>query len=142
MPIWTAPVTPDALNLHLRDTMCDHIGIEITEVGDDYLKATMPVDRRTRQHMGIVHGGASVVLAETIGSIGANLCAQPGYVCVGQEVNANHIRGGKPPYLVGIARPLHLGNSSHVWEIKIYDAREEKLVCASRLTMAVLKSET
>ncbi|MDC0598927.1 hotdog fold thioesterase [Gammaproteobacteria bacterium] len=120
--------------------MCEHVGIEVTEIGDDFLKATMPVDERTTQHMGILHGGASVVLAETIGSLATSLCCNPGLKVVGVEINANHLRVGKPPHVTGIARPLHIGGSTMVWEIKIYDSAE-KLICVSRLTTAVLKSK-
>lgn len=140
MSIWTAPHSVEALNEQLKGSMCEHVGIRITEIGDDYLKGSMPVDHRTRQHMGIVHGGANVVLAETLGSFAANLCCQPGYYCVGLEINANHLSAGLPPEVHGIARPLHLGGSTMVWEIKIYDHKEEKLVCVSRHTVAVLES--
>ena len=124
----------------MDNTMCEHVGIEITEVGDDYIKGTMPVDNRTQQHMGILHGGASVVLAETLGSIAATLCCKPGYHIVGLDINANHLRAGTPPYVTGIARPIHIGRSTMVWEIKIYNL-DDKLVCISRLTTAVLKSD-
>lgn len=140
MSIWKKPTDLAYINSLLEGTMCEHVGITIAEIGDDHLKATMPVDHRTRQHMGIVHGGASVVLAETAGSIGANLSCDPAYFCVGLEINANHIRAGRPPLLSGTARPLHIGGSTMVWEIMILDA-EERLVCASRLTLAVLKYE-
>lgn len=138
MSIWKTAPDRDRLNEHLPGTLCEHLGIQITEAGDDYLKATMPVDHRTCQYRGIVHGGASVALAETVGSIAASLCVRPGYHCVGLEINANHIRAGRPPYLTAVARPLHIGASTMVWEIKIRDVND-KLVCASRLTMAVLK---
>lgn len=138
MAIWTTPPDRERINLDMRGTICERIGIEVTEIGDDWLKATMPVDHRTQQYLGIVHGGASVVLAETAGSVAASLCCRPGYYALGLEVNANHIRPGRPPLLTATARPLHIGGSTMVWEIKIRDA-DERLVCASRLTMAVLK---
>ncbi len=122
-----------------KQTMGEHIGIRFSEVGDNYLKATMPVDHRTIQPYGLLHGGASVALAETLGSVGAAMVIDPEqYICVGQEINANHIRGVKSGSVTGIATPIHLGSSSHVWEIKIYD-ENEKLVCISRLTVAILK---
>ncbi len=122
-----------------KNTMGEYIGIRFSEVGDNYLKATMPVDHRTTQPYGILHGGASVTLAETLGSVGSAFVIDPDqYICVGQEINANHIRSAKNGLVTGIATPVHLGSSSHVWEIKIYD-EAEKLVCISRLTVAILK---
>jgi 1,4-dihydroxy-2-naphthoyl-CoA hydrolase len=119
--------------------MGDHIGIEFTEVGDNYLKAKMPVDHRTQQPYGLLHGGASATLAETMGSIASALVVdQSQYNCVGLEINANHIRGVKEGYVFGTALPLHIGRTTHVWDIKIYD-QWEKLVCVSRLTVAILK---
>jgi 1,4-dihydroxy-2-naphthoyl-CoA hydrolase len=138
--IWTMNTNIDAITAMSKGNMAEHLGIEVTDVGEDFIKGTMPVDHRTQQYMGIVHGGASVALAETLGSIAANLSCKPGYHCVGLDINANHIRAGKPPLLTGIATPLHIGNTTMVWDIKIYDSRE-KLVCISRLTMAVLKSD-
>jgi 1,4-dihydroxy-2-naphthoyl-CoA hydrolase len=121
-----------------KGTMVENLGIEFLETGDDYLKARMPVDHRTRQPMGLLHGGASVALAETLGSIGAYLCVDPlKYVCVGLEINANHIRGVRSGWVYGLARPLHIGRTTHVWEIKITD-EEDKLVCISRITIAIL----
>jgi 1,4-dihydroxy-2-naphthoyl-CoA hydrolase len=115
-----------------------HVGIEITEVGPDYLKGRIPVDERTRQPGGVLHGGVSVVLAETLASWGAEYAVDSSkYYCVGQEVNANHIRAVKSGWVYGIARPLHLGRKSHVWEVLIRD-ENENLVCISRLTIAVL----
>ena len=120
-------------------TMEEYLGIEWTEVGEDYLKAKMPVDHRTKQPYGLLHGGASCALAETIGSMASFLVADHSkYYCVGIEINANHIRSAREGYVTGIATPLHLGSSTHVWDIKIYDEKE-KLVCVSRLTVAILK---
>jgi 1,4-dihydroxy-2-naphthoyl-CoA hydrolase len=138
MAIWTHPRTAEQINQNLSGTMCEHIGLLISEVGEDYISATIPVDTRTAQHMGIVHGGASVVLAETVGSIAAGMCCPPGYYTVGLEINANHVRAGRPPLLIGTARPLHIGGSTMVWDIRIHDI-DDKLVCVSRLTTAVLK---
>jgi 1,4-dihydroxy-2-naphthoyl-CoA hydrolase len=124
-----------------KNTMGEHIGLEFTEIGDDYIKGTLPVDHRTNQPYGLLHGGASCVLAETLGSIASALVIdQSKYICVGIEINANHVRGVREGIVTGIATPLHLGKSSHVWDIKIYDEKE-KLVCVSRLTVAILPKE-
>jgi 1,4-dihydroxy-2-naphthoyl-CoA hydrolase len=136
--IWKRDATPSEVNKLMAGTMCEHVGMEITEIGPDFLVATMPVDERTRQHMGIIHGGASVVLAETLGSLGSMMCCPPGFHIVGLDINANHIRAGRPPYVIGTARPLHIGASTMVWDIRIVDT-DGKLVCISRLTCAVLE---
>ena len=128
------------LNLLSRENMGTHIGIEWLETGDDFVKARMPVDDRTRQPYGLLHGGASCVLAETIGSIAsAMVIDHDSFYCVGLEINANHIRGVSEGYVTGTAKPLHLGRTTHVWDIRITDERE-RLVCVSRLTVAVLPS--
>ncbi|WP_423815759.1 hotdog fold thioesterase [Rhodothermus profundi] len=115
-----------------------HLGIRFTEIGDDYLVATMPVDHRTQQPFGLLHGGASVALAESMGSVGSHLCIDTArYYCVGLEINANHIRSVRSGLVKGIARPLHLGRRTQVWDIRIYD-EQDRLVCISRLTLAVL----
>ena len=119
--------------------MVDHLGIEITELGPDFLKGTMPVDHRTVQPMRILHGGASVALAETLGSLAANLVVDSSKkYCVGLDINANHIRAAKNGIVTGKAKPLHLGGSTQVWQIEIVD-ENGRLVCMSRLTMAVLE---
>lgn len=124
-----------------KNYMGDHIGIRFSELGENYLKATMPVDERTRQPYGLLHGGASVALAETLGSFASALVIDlEQFICVGQEINANHIRGVRSGLVTGIVQPIHLGSTSHVWEIKIYD-EAEKLVCISRLTVAILKKK-
>ena len=121
-----------------RDTMGDYIGIEWTELGDDFIKAKMPVDHRTRQPYGLLHGGASCVLSETIGSVASAMVVDHSkFVCVGLEINANHVRSARTGFVTGIALPLHLGSNTHVWDIKIYDELE-KLVCVSRLTVAII----
>ncbi|WEK34909.1 MAG: hotdog fold thioesterase [Candidatus Pseudobacter hemicellulosilyticus] len=121
-----------------KGTMGEHLGIEFTEVGPDFLRARMPVDHRTRQPYGLLHGGASCVLSETLGSIGAAMSVDYNrFNCVGLEINANHIRSAREGFVTGIATPIHIGASTQVWETKIYDERE-KLVCVSRLTVAVL----
>ncbi|WP_205510908.1 hotdog fold thioesterase [Longitalea arenae] len=122
-----------------KGTMSEHIGLAFTELGADYIKAQMPVDARTRQPYGLLHGGASCVLAETLGSVASAMVIDPErFICVGLEINANHVRGVREGLVIGIARPLHIGSSTHVWDIKIHDERE-KLVCISRLTVAILK---
>lgn len=139
--IWKTLVTPAQLNIIERPTLVSHIGIEFTEVGEDFLVAKMPVDARTHQPFGILHGGASVVLAETLGSVAATLCidSQKQYA-VGLEINANHIRSVKNGYVYGTVRPVHVGRSTQVWSIEIVN-EEGKLVCSSRITMAILNRE-
>lgn len=122
-----------------QDTMNVNIGIRFTELGPDFLKGTMPVDHRTKQPYGFLHGGASCVLAETLGSFASTMVIDTEkYLCMGLEINANHIRSVKSGIVTGIVSPLHLGSSTHVWDIKINDERE-KLICISRLTVAILK---
>lgn len=122
-------------------TMSEHLGILFSEIGDNYLKATMPVDHRTKQPYGLLHGGASVALAETLGSVASSLVLDTNvFICVGLEINANHIRSVNQGLVTGTATPVHLGSSTHVWEIKIHDQRE-RLVCISRLTVAILKAK-
>jgi len=131
------PVDLDALNAAARDTLIAHLGIVFTEAGPDWLRATMPVDARTLQPYGLLHGGASVVLAETLGSSAGNLCVAPDRICVGLEINANHLRAARTGTVTGTARPLHVGRATQVWEIRIEDAAG-KPVCVSRLTLAVI----
>ncbi len=138
MAIWFAQATVDDLAAMSEDTLTSHLGIEFLEVGDDFVRGRMPVDPRTVQPGRILHGGASVALAETLGSVAANLCVDPAKsYCVGLEINANHLRAGRSGYVYGTARPIHIGGSTQVWEIRIED-EQEKPVCISRLTMAVL----
>ncbi|TNF43005.1 MAG: hotdog fold thioesterase [Cytophagales bacterium] len=128
----------DHLNQTSRDTLVQHLGIVFTAVGEDYLEATMPVDARTKQPMGLLHGGANVVLAETLGSLASSLTIDLSKkACVGLEVNANHLRSVREGLVKGIAKPIHLGRSTQVWEIRILDEKD-KLCCISRLTMAIL----
>ncbi|MBO9873286.1 MULTISPECIES: hotdog fold thioesterase [Xanthomonas] len=131
------PADLAALNADCRDTLIAHLGIVFTEAGPDWLRATMPVDARTRQPYGLLHGGASVVLAESLGSTAGNLCVGPGRICVGLEINANHLRAARSGVVTGTARPLHVGRTTQVWEIHIEDAAG-KPVCVSRLTLAVV----
>ena len=136
--IWHRRPTLAELN-SVKNTMIDYLGIEMIELGDDFIKARMPVDHRTHQPMGLLHGGASVALAETLGSTGAMFCVDLAkFNVVGLEINANHIRGVRDGWVIGTARPLHRGRTTQLWEIRITDAAD-KLVCISRLTMAVLE---
>ena len=141
MPIWLNDTTTEQLNARSEESMSDYLGISFIEIGEDYLKARMPVDHRTIQPMGLLHGGASVALAETLGSVGALLCVDANSkMVVGMEINANHIRPVRTGYVVGEARPVHIGNSTHIWEIRITNDKD-KLVCISRITLAVLDKE-
>jgi 1,4-dihydroxy-2-naphthoyl-CoA hydrolase len=136
--IWNFRPTLDQLN-QTAHCMVGHIGIEFIELGDDYVVARMPVDQRTHQPFGLLHGGASVTLAETLGSTGAMMCVDPSrQQVVGLEINANHVRGVREGWVTGTARPLHRGKTTHLWEIHIVDERG-KLVCVSRITIAVLE---
>ncbi len=122
----------------MRNTMVEHLGIEVTSIGEDFIVAKMPVDRRTHQPYGLLHGGASVALAETLGSVAAHCTVDDqNKYCVGLEINANHIKSVKSGIVIGTARPLHIGGRTHVWEIKITN-EEQDIVCVSRLTMAVI----
>jgi 1,4-dihydroxy-2-naphthoyl-CoA hydrolase len=139
MSLWHSPRALAELNADADGTLIGLIGIVFTEIGDDFLRATMPVDRRTWQPFGLLHGGASVVLAETIGSESANMCVdRNAYLCVGQEINANHVRSVRDGLVTGTARAAHLGGRTQVWTIDIVNDRGQ-LVCISRLTMAVVK---
>jgi 1,4-dihydroxy-2-naphthoyl-CoA hydrolase len=138
MSIWRRAVTVEELQESTRNTLSEHLGIRYTRIEPDYLCATMPVDARTHQPAGVLHGGASLALAESIGSVGANLCIdRTTQVCVGQEINANHLRPVASGLVTATARPYHVGSRSQVWHIEIRDEKD-RLVCVSRLTMAVL----
>jgi 1,4-dihydroxy-2-naphthoyl-CoA hydrolase len=138
--IWfNASVSVDTLNSLSKNTIGEMLNIKFTEIGDDYLKATMPVDKRTHQPYGLLHGGASAVLAETVGSVASMLCINTEKkICVGIEINCNHLKGKRDGLVTATARPLHTGASTHVWDIRITD-ENDKLVCISRLTVAILK---
>ncbi len=138
MAIWFHTPGLDYLNSLNRDTIHEVLGIRFTDIGDDFIEARMPVDPRTHQPHGLLHGGASVVLAESLGSTGATLCVDnQRFFCVGQEINANHVRGVRHGEVTGRAEPIHLGRRSQVWSIRIEDDQHH-LVCISRLTLAVL----
>ncbi|MEO1254904.1 MAG: hotdog fold thioesterase [Bacteroidota bacterium] len=128
----------DAVNSMSEGCMVEHLGIEFTEIGDDFLIAKMPVDKRTKQPMGLLHGGASVALAETMGSVGATLCIDLNKKhAVGLEINTNHIKSAKDGFVTGIAKPVHIGKGTHVWSIEIKN-ESDQLVAISRITMAIL----
>jgi 1,4-dihydroxy-2-naphthoyl-CoA hydrolase len=139
MSIWKRAATPAELTAIGSKSMPGYLGIIITEVGEDFVRATMPVNAHTHQPFGLLHGGASVALAETLGSMGSVLCIDSErFMAVGQEINANHIRGVASGLVTATARPWHLGRTSHIWHIELRDA-DEKLVCVSRLTIAVVE---
>ena len=138
MSIWHSQATLEALNAVSKMTMVEQLGIEFVEIGDDYLKAQMPVDHRTVQPYGMLHGGASAPLAESLGSLAGYLCIDGNAKrVVGLDINANHLRPVTSGFVYGVARPVHLGNSTQVWEIRITN-EQDKLVCIARLTLAVL----
>jgi 1,4-dihydroxy-2-naphthoyl-CoA hydrolase len=138
MGIWRVTATPELLTERASKSLPGHLGIRITEIGADYVRATMPVDERTHQPFGVLHGGASVALAETVGSMAAMLCVEPQFLVLGQEINANHLRSISSGTVTATARPYHIGARSHVWHIEIRD-ESARLVCVSRLTMAVVE---
>jgi 1,4-dihydroxy-2-naphthoyl-CoA hydrolase len=138
--MFNTSISLDEINAWSRGNMIEHLGIEFVEITAEFIKAKMPVDHRTKQPFGLLHGGASVVLAETIGSIAA-LLAVPDinhYKGVGVEINANHLKSARGGYVVGTCIPLRIGKTLHVYDIKIHDEAEQ-LICASRLTVAILK---
>jgi 1,4-dihydroxy-2-naphthoyl-CoA hydrolase len=139
--IWKTPPSMQHLNAIHENTAVAQLGIEFISATDDSITARMPVDERTKQPIGLLHGGASVLLAETLGSSAANCCVDTNtHYCVGLEINANHIRGARSGWVTGTTTALHIGSTTHVWEIKIRDDAG-KLTCVSRITMAVIKRE-
>jgi 1,4-dihydroxy-2-naphthoyl-CoA hydrolase len=140
--IWFSQKTPELEKIRAsgRGTMVEHLGIDVTAIGDNYLEGTMPVDHRTKQPYGLLHGGASMVLAETLGSVAANIVVDSSsYNCVGLEINGNHLRSATEGIVTGRATPIHLGGKTQVWEIKI--SQGANLICISRLTMAILEKK-
>lgn len=137
MRIWKAPISVETLTAIHVDTAVALLGIEFLEVGDDFIRARVPVDKRTIQPYGLLHGGVSVVLAETLGSCGAAFASPEGYRAVGLDINANHIKGATSGWVTGITRPIHLGRTTQVWQIDLHNDAGE-LTCVSRITMAVL----
>jgi uncharacterized protein (TIGR00369 family) len=139
--IWKKDYTPADFNDRCQGTAVTHMGIVCTRVGPDFIEATMPVDERTRQPLGLLHGGASVLLAESIMSTAGNWTVDfPSEYCVGQEINANHVRSARDGHVVGTARPVHVGRTSQVWETRV--EQDGKLVCVSRMTLAVIRRTT
>jgi len=139
MKIWQSEIDLNIVTERSKQSMSDFLGIEFIDVGDDYLTARMPVNERTKQPIGIMHGGASCVLAETVGSTAAQFCVDiTKYYCVGLDINTNHVRSMRNGFVIGMAKPFHLGKSTHVWGIEIKD-EAGKLVSVNRLTMAVLE---
>lgn len=137
MPIWKRAIDLQDINRWSHGTMLEHLGIVVTEVGDDFLRGTLPVDARTKQVFGLLHGGASVALAETLGSLGGMLSVGPDETVVGLDINANHLRAVTGGVVTGTARPFHIGRTTQVWEIRIDDERGRR-VAISRLTLAVI----
>ena len=137
MSLWKKPITLSQVNQNNANTAVSHLGIEFTEIGDDYLVARVPVDERTRQPFGLLHGGVSVVLAETLGSVGAYHASPEGWMAVGLDINANHLRAARSGWVTGTARPVHVGKSTQVWQIDMVNDAGE-LTCVSRITMAML----
>ena len=135
--IWKKKINLNNINNSMKNTMAQYLEINIEEVGDNFIRASMPVNEKTIQPFGILSGGASVALAETIGSVASNLCLNDDHYAVGLDINANHIKSVKDSFVEAITKPIHLGRSTHVWEIKI--TQNDKLICISRLTTAVLE---
>lgn len=140
MPVWKKPISVEILATAHEETATAHLGLEFLEVGEDYIVARVPVDERTRQPYGLLHGGVSVVLAETIGSCGADYSSPPGSRALGLDINANHIRSATSGWVTGIARPLHMGRSTHVWQVEMRNDAGD-LTCVSRITMAILAAK-
>jgi 1,4-dihydroxy-2-naphthoyl-CoA hydrolase len=137
MPIWKKPADLDRINAGNENTAARQLGIEITELGDDFVRGRVPVDHRTKQPFGLLHGGVSVVLAETLGSIGAYYASPEGHKAVGLDINANHLRSVTSGWVTGTARAVHIGKSTQVWQIDMVNDAGE-LTCVSRITMAML----
>lgn len=140
MKIWKKNIDLHCLNATSRNTLIEHLQIEYSDVTDNAISATMPVCSFTHQPLGMLHGGASVVLAETLGSVAANFCVTDDYFCVGLDINANHIRSMREGMVTGTATPIHLGATTQVWQIELKDQRD-RLICTSRLTVAVMKKK-
>ncbi len=141
MRIWKQNLGIEALAAMHKNTAVEHLGLEFLEIGDDFISARIPVDARTIQPYGLLHGGVSVVLAETLGSCGAACAVPSGYRTVGLDINANHIKGASSGWVTGITRPVHIGRTTHVWAIELRNDAGE-LTCVSRITMAVLAPKT
>ena len=141
MSIWKKTFTLESLNKMSKNTAAESLGIIITKVGDNTIEGKMPVDNRTHQVHGILHGGASVLFAETIGSIGGALAVDDEHYIVGLEINANHVAGVSSGEVIGVATAVHIGRTTHVWDIKISHKQSNKLICISRITLAVIENK-
>ena len=137
MRIWTKPISVESITALSAGSAVSHLGMEFLEVGDDFIRGRVPVDERTRQPYGLLHGGVSVALAETLGSVAAGHVVAEGHTLVGLDINANHLKSARSGWVTGIARPVHIGRSTQVWHIDMHNDAGE-LTCVSRLTMAVL----
>ena len=137
MRIWTTPISVESITALSAGCAVSHLGIELLEVGDDFIRGRVPVDARTRQPYGLLHGGVSVALAETLGSVAAGHVAAEGHAVVGLDINANHLKSARSGWVTGIARPVHIGRSTQVWHIEMHNDDGE-LTCVSRLTVAVV----
>jgi uncharacterized protein (TIGR00369 family) len=137
MRIWTKPISVESITALSAGCAVSHLGMEFLEVGDDFIRGRVPVDERTRQPYGLLHGGVSVALAETLGSVAAGHVVSEGHMVVGLDINANHLKSARSGWVTGIARPVHIGRSTQVWHIDMHNDDGE-LTCVSRLTMAVL----
>ncbi len=137
MKIWKRDTNLKNINKNMDNTLASYLGINITTIRDNSLEGEMLVKDTLKQPYGILHGGASVVLAETLGSLASNLCIEENLTTVGLDINANHIRAVTEGLIIGTTKPIHIGRSTHVWEIKMFNYT--KLTCISRLTMAILK---
>lgn len=141
MAIWKQTTDLERINAWNRGCLVEHLGMRVTQIGDDWLRGTMPVDARTKQPFGLLHGGASVALAESLGSLAGNLCIEASEMAVGLDINANHVRAVTDGEVTGTARAVHVGRTTQVWEIRIEDVRA-RLVCIARLTLAVVPRPT
>lgn len=136
--IWKRDLSIDALNTRSKNSNAEHLGISFDAIGKDYLSASMPIDARTRQPLGLLNGGASAALVENVASVAANYCVRPPSYCLGTQVIANHLRPAREGRVTAVARPLHLGRSTQLWEVMIHDL-QQRLICAARMSMAVLQ---
>ena len=140
MRVWKKPISIEELTAIHKDTAVEWLGVEFLEVGDDFIRGRVPVDARTRQPFGLLHGGVSVMLAETLGSVAAQLCCGEGLLAVGLDINANHLRGVTHGWVTGTARPIHIGRKTHVWQIDLTNEDGEP-TCVSRITVAIVEAQ-
>ncbi|BAK71988.1 MAG: hotdog fold thioesterase [Arcobacter sp.] len=141
MSIWNKKISLEKLNEMCSNTAIESLGIRITKIGSDFLEGEMPIDSRTHQIHGILHGGSSVLFAETLGSMAGVMASQVGFTVVGLDINANHLRGVSSGEVIGITTPIHIGRTTQVWDIKISHKETKKIVCVSRLTVAVIQEK-